>query len=64
MHRTDLMDTSEWAHRFMIERYRAMMPEERLRIMFGLIDAGRQMHALALQRLKETEDQDRFEPSC
>ncbi len=31
MRRTDLQDTSLWAHRMMIERLRKMTPEERLR---------------------------------
>lgn len=37
----------------MVERYRAMTPEERLRIMFGLIEMGWEMHRLAMERLAE-----------
>ena len=51
MRRTDLMDTSEWAHRFMVERYRAMTPEERLQIAIGLSDFCLEMHRLAMDRV-------------
>ena len=61
MHRTDLMDTSPQAHKFMVERYRAMTPEERLRIVFGLIERGRQIHTLAMTRLQENLEVDHSE---
>jgi hypothetical protein len=62
MHRTDLMDTAEWAHRLMVERYRAMTPEERIRIMVGQIEMGREVHSLAMKRLKGAQAQESVEP--
>ncbi|MFI5386852.1 MAG: hypothetical protein ACHQ50_12125 [Fimbriimonadales bacterium] len=51
--RTDLMDTSDWAHREMLERLRAMTPEERLRIAVDRIEAGRRIHREAMLRVAE-----------
>jgi|CXWL01.1.fsa_nt_gi hypothetical protein len=48
------MDTSEWAHREIIKRLRAMTTEERLRLTFRAIDMGRQIHVQALKRLADT----------
>ena len=50
MRRTDLQDTSLWAHRMMIERLRRMTPEEKFRVMFDRIEASRQMQRLAAAR--------------
>jgi hypothetical protein len=41
MERTDLMDTSEWAHRALVERLRQLTPEERARMTFERIKAMR-----------------------
>jgi|GEM_PF-5033188 len=48
MRRTDLLDTSEWAHRIMIERLRAMTPAERLRITFEMCELGREVRKSAV----------------
>ncbi len=50
MRRTDLQDTSLWAHRALIERMRKMTPEEKFRIMFDRIETSRQMQRLAEAR--------------
>ena len=34
--RTDLLDTSEWAHKEMLRRLRKLTPEERIRMAFEL----------------------------
>ena len=51
--RTDLMDTSDWAHREMLRRLRAMTPEQRLEIARDRIEAGRRIHAQAMARVAE-----------
>ena len=51
--RTDLMDTSDWAHREMLNRLRAMTPEERLRIVVDRMEAGRRIHRAAMLRVAE-----------
>jgi hypothetical protein len=52
MERTDLMDTSEWAHRALVERLRQLTPEERLRRLVECIDMGREMRRLAQDRIE------------
>ncbi len=54
MKRTDLLDTSEWAHREIIRRLRAMTPEERLQLTFRSIEMGRHIHFQAIKRLADT----------
>jgi uncharacterized protein (DUF2249 family) len=51
MQRTDLMDTSEWAHREIFRRLRAMTPSQRLQMVCDHTDRGRAIHKLALDRL-------------
>ena len=50
--RTDLLDTSEWMHRRLVERLRELTPEQRLRMVFDRIDLGRQINQ-AGERLRE-----------
>ncbi|MEZ0326808.1 MAG: hypothetical protein ACAH95_12980 [Fimbriimonas sp.] len=53
MQRTDLMDTSEWAHRELVNRLRQLTPEERFQMTIDCVDMGREMHALAMKRLAD-----------
>lgn len=50
MERTDLMDTKPWAHRMMVERFRAMTPEQRLQIAIDRTNLGRQIAFMAAER--------------
>ena len=52
MQRTDLMDTSPWAHKIMVERFRAMTPEQRLRMAIDRTNMGRDIARLAEERRK------------
>lgn len=55
--RTDLMDTSEWAHREMLRRLREMTPEERLNIAFDRITSGREIHREAMLGVAKQQNQ-------
>lgn len=50
MRRTDLMDTSEWAHREMVRRLRKLTPAERIRMVVELSQAGLEMRKAAQKR--------------
>lgn len=54
--RTDLQDTSEWAHREMVRLLRGKTPSERLEMVFDRVDTGREIDRLAKLRLSERED--------
>ena len=47
------MDTSEWAHRELVNRLRQLTPEERFQMTIDCVDMGREMHALAMKRLAD-----------
>jgi hypothetical protein len=51
MQRTDLMDTSNWAHRALVKRLREMTPQEKARLLDARIEEMRQMrkHTEALR---------------
>lgn len=53
LRRTDLLDTSEWMHRRLVERLRELTPERRLRLVLDRIDLGRAINE-AGQRLRES----------
>jgi hypothetical protein len=55
MRRTDLMDTSEWAHRELVRRLRQLTPEQRLHMVIERVDLGLEMHRLAKARLHTAE---------
>ncbi|HWP32055.1 MAG TPA: hypothetical protein VNK96_10090 [Fimbriimonadales bacterium] len=50
MRRTDLLDTSEWAHKEMLRRIRRMSPAERLRKAIELSEIGREIALRAKRR--------------
>lgn len=50
MKRTDLMDTSEWAHRVLVERLRSLTPEQRLQMTLDRVETGRSIDRLARER--------------
>jgi hypothetical protein len=52
MRRTDLMDTSEWAHRELVRRLRQMQPEDRFRMVIERVDLGREIQRNAMIRLE------------
>jgi|GEM_PF-2541964 len=52
MKRTDLMDTSPWAHREMVRRLREMTPEQRAWLTVEAIELGLQIDRLARERLR------------
>jgi hypothetical protein len=51
MERTDLMDTSEWAHQEMLRLLRRLTPGQRLEMVVRATDAGREIHEAAMARL-------------
>ena len=53
MRRTDLMDTSDWAHRELVRRLRAMTPEQRFQMVIERVELGREIHRKALERLED-----------
>lgn len=50
--RTDILDTSDWAHRELVKLLRAATPERRLELMFDRIAFGRAINE-AGRRLRE-----------
>ncbi|MDQ2986466.1 MAG: hypothetical protein M3R13_07065 [Armatimonadota bacterium] len=53
MRRTDLMDTSEWAHHEMVRLLRRLTPTERIARVMELSELGRQMKAAQAERLSK-----------
>ena len=51
MERTDLLDTSPWAHKEIVRRLRLLTPEQRLKMAFDLTDLGGRIHRAALREL-------------
>ena len=51
--RTDLMDTSEWAHHEMVRRLRRLTPSQRIQMVIEHIEFGRQMKAAQTERMKK-----------
>lgn len=51
--RTDLMDTSEWAHQEMLRLLRQLTPSQRMQMVLRLSDAGREIQAAAMKRLEQ-----------
>ena len=47
------MDTTDWAHREMLRRLRAMTPEERLKIALDRMASGFEIHQQAMLRVAE-----------
>jgi hypothetical protein len=45
--RTDILDTSDWAHRKLVERLRQLTPEQRLKMTLESIQFGMKLEALA-----------------
>ncbi len=57
MQRTDLQDTSEWAHQAMVKLLRDLTPEQRFKMVLERSELGRQIHQLAVQRVAEARKQ-------
>jgi len=55
MKRTDLMDTSPFAHREMVRRLREITPEQRAWLTIEATELGLQMDRLARERLQPGE---------
>jgi hypothetical protein len=53
--RTDILDTSDWAHRELVARLRKLSPEERLRMLFQAIQFGFSLE-IAGRALREGRD--------
>lgn len=53
MRRTDLMDTSEWAHHEMVRRLRRMTPSQRIQLVLEHIEFGRKMKVAQAERMKK-----------
>ena len=51
MRRTDLMDTSEKAHRKLVELLRSATPERRAQLTISHMHLGFEMHRLAMERV-------------
>jgi len=51
--RTDLMDTSDWAHREMLRRLRELTPEQRYKMLVDRMDFGFRLHKDAMRRIAE-----------
>jgi hypothetical protein len=51
--RTDILDTSDWAHRELVKMLRTLTPERRLELVLNRIALGRRINSVAKKRRDE-----------